>query len=95
MITIIAMFEVKPECTDAFKELAAPCIEASRKEEGNASYNFYTGKEDKNKFFFVEVWKDENAIVEHNNSAHFQAFAGAFMPMVAKAPLIEQTVSVL
>ena len=39
MITIIAMFEIKPECVDAFKELAAPCIEASRLEEGNESYN--------------------------------------------------------
>lgn len=34
MITIIAMFELKPECVDTFKGLAAECIEASRKEEG-------------------------------------------------------------
>lgn len=95
MITIIAMFDVKPECAEAFRELAAPCIEASRKEEGNVSYSFYTGKDDKNKFFFVEVWKDESAIAEHNASAHFQSFAGAFMPLTAKAPVIEQTVSVL
>lgn len=92
MITIIAMFETKPECADAFKALAAPCIEASRKEEGNVSYGFYTGKEDKTKFFFVEVWKDEAAIAMHNASAHFQAFAGAFMPLLAKDPVIEQTV---
>lgn len=92
MITIIAMFELKPECVDTFKALAAECIEASRKEEGNVSYNFYTGKEDKNKYFFVEVWKDDYAIAAHNASAHFQKFAGAFMPMLAKAPVIEQTV---
>lgn len=92
MITIIAMFELKPECVDNFKSLAAECIEASRKEEGNVSYNFYTGKEDKNKFFFVEVWKDDEAIETHNASEHFQKFVGAFMPMLAKAPVIEQTV---
>ena len=44
MITIIAIFELKPECVETFKGLAAECIEASRKEEGNVSYNFYTGK---------------------------------------------------
>lgn len=92
MITIIAMFELKPECVDTFKGLAAECIEASRKEEGNVDYRFYAGKEDKNKYFFVEVWKDEEAITIHNASAHFQKFAGAFMPMLAKDPVIEQAV---
>ena len=51
--------ETKPECAEAFRALAAPCVEASRKEAGNVSYGLYTGKEDGNKFFFVEVWKDE------------------------------------
>ena len=92
MITIIAMFELKPECVDTFKGLAAECIDASRKEEGNVDYKFYEGKEDKNKYFFVEVWKDEDAITTHNASAHFQKFAGAFMPMLAKDPVIEQTI---
>ena len=68
LITIIAIFELKPECVETFKGLAAECIEASRKEEGNVSYNFYTGKEDKNKYFFVEVWKD--AIGTACNSGH-------------------------
>lgn len=92
MITIIAMFELKPECVAEFKALAAECIEASRAEAGNADYKFFEGKEDKNKYFFVEVWKDEKAIEEHNASAHFRKFAGAFVPMLAKAPVIEQTV---
>lgn len=94
MITIIAMFELKPECIDTFKGLAAECIEASRKEEGNVDYRFYTGKDDKNKYFFVEVWKDEDAIKAHNASTHFQKFASAFMPMLDKAPVIEQVVEV-
>lgn len=92
LITIIAIFELKPECVETFKGLAAECIEASRKEEGNVSYNIYTGKEDKNKYFFVEVWKDDEAIATHNASAHFRKFAGAFMPMLAKEPVIEQIV---
>ena len=92
MITIIAMFETKPECSGDFLALAMPCVEASRKEAGNVSYGLYTGKEDKNKYFFVEVWKDEAAITSHNASEHFQKFAGAFMPLLSKPPVIEQAV---
>ena len=92
MITIIAMFETKPESSEAFRNLAAPCVEASRKESGNVSYGLYTGKDDAKKYFFVEVWKDEAAIATHNASEHFQKFAGAFMPLLAKEPIIEQTV---
>ena len=95
MITIIAMFETKPECIEDFCKLAAPCVEASRREDGNVSYSLYNGKEDKNKYFFVEVWKDEEAIAAHNASAHFQDFGGAFMPLLAKPPVIEQMLDIL
>ena len=93
MITIIAMFETKPECAEAFHKLAVPCVEASSKEEGNVSYGLYAGKENASKFFFVECWKDEEAIATHNASAHFQSCANAFMPLLAKAPIIEQAVA--
>ena len=89
MITIIAKFETKPECAEAFREIAAPCVEASRKEEGNVSYNLYAGKEDKNRFFFIEVWKDEEAIAFHNTTDHFKAFAGAFPPLITGTPAVE------
>ena len=95
MITIVALFETKPECAEEFKKLAEPCIEASRKEEGNVSYGFYSGKEDGNKYVFIEVWKNEDAILTHNASEHFQRFAGAFMPLLAKAPVIEQVVEAI
>ena len=94
MITIIATFNVKNECTAKFEELAKECIAASRKEEGNVDYHLYTGKEDKTKFFFVEVWKDEQAIDTHNASAHFTKFVKEFGALVSSDPVIEQTVMV-
>ena len=94
MITIIASFQVKPECVDEFKAMATECVEASRKEEGNSSYHLYTGLTDKTKFFFVENWKDAKAIEEHNASAHFQKFAGTFSPLISEAPVIEQTTEI-
>ena len=92
MITIIASFNVKPECVEAFHAMAMECVAASRKEDGNSSYHLYTGKNDNTKFFFVENWKDDNAIQLHNASEHFMKFAGAFMPLVTEAPIIAQTI---
>lgn len=94
MITIIATFNVKKDCVNEFETLAKECIAASRKEEGNVDYHLYTGKEDKTKFFFVEVWKDEKAIDDHNASEHFRKFLGAFGSHVSSDPVIEQTVLV-
>ncbi len=94
MITIIATFNVNEDCANKFESLAKECIVASRKEEGNVDYHLYTGKEDKTKFFFVEVWNDDEAINTHNASEHFQKFVGAFGDLVSSAPVIEQTVMV-
>ena len=38
MITVIAEFKVKPECTDKFIRLAAECTRDTKKEAGNLSY---------------------------------------------------------
>ena len=94
MVTIIATFNVKEDCVSKFEILAKECIVASRKEAGNVDYHLYTGKEDKTKYFFVEVWKDDEAIATHNASAHFQKFVGEFGDRVSAAPVIEQTVMV-
>ena len=90
MITIVALFDLKPECKDAFLRLAAECLEGSRAEEGNVDYNLYVSKNDPNRYFFIEVWKDEEAVEKHNASAHFQKFAGSFGPYAAGDPIIEQ-----
>ena len=94
MITIIASFRVKPECAEAFKAMSAECVAESRKEEGNSSYHLYTGLTDKTKFFFVENWKDAQAIEQHNASEHFQKFAGTFSPLVSEPPVIEQAAEI-
>ncbi|MBQ9031453.1 MAG: antibiotic biosynthesis monooxygenase [Parasporobacterium sp.] len=89
MITIIASFELKPECVETFKELAAECIEGSRREEGNADYNLYVSKTSSTRFFFIENWKDEKAIELHNATPHFQKFSEGFGPLLAGEPTVE------
>lgn len=72
-IKIVALVTVKPEYTETlvaqFKEL----VKASRAEEGNISYDLHQEIGKPNRFVFVENWKSQAAIDEHNASAHFQA----------------------
>ena len=47
---------------------------ASRAEEGNISYDLHQEIGKPNRFVFVESWKSQAAIDEHNASEHFQNF---------------------
>ena len=89
MITIIASFELKPECVEEFLAQAEECIAGSRSEEGNVDYNLYVSRENSCKYFFIENWKDEEAIKFHNSTPHFQKFSAAFAPMLAGNPSVE------
>ena len=83
MITIVAQCVIHKESVDAFLKSTKPLLEASKKEAGNISYDLYADLSSSEKFTFIEVWKDQNAIDEHNASAHFNAFVAAAGPLFA------------
>jgi quinol monooxygenase YgiN len=83
MITIVAKCQVKPETGDDIIKLALDLVTASRKEEGNISYDFYADVSDSHRFTFIEVWKDQEAINSHNKTAHFQNFVAKAAPLFA------------
>mgnify|MGYP003623293977 FL=1 len=76
-LVIVAHVAVQPE----FAEMLAPefeaVVEATRKEEGNISYDLYVDVNDPNRLTFVEVWQSQQAIDSHNASDHFRTFAKA------------------
>ncbi|MDR3312970.1 MAG: antibiotic biosynthesis monooxygenase [Oscillospiraceae bacterium] len=71
MITIVAKNIVKPGEAEAFKRTVQPLIAASQAEAGCIAYNLYEDVTDPNTLTFIEQWRDEAAIAEHNASAHF------------------------
>lgn len=83
MISIIAKCQGKPEMVDDLTKLALDLVIASRKEEGNISYNFYADINDPSRFTFIEVWKDQEAIDIHNETPHFQDFVAKAGPLFA------------
>ena len=94
MITIVASFVLKTECIEAFKKAAEEVIKGSRSEEGNVDYTLYQDISDPNNFFFIENWKDENAIAFHNATEHFKKFTEAYPPMLAKELTAHQMIRV-
>ena len=72
MIKIVSKNPVKEENKKEFIETAKELIEKSRKENGCISYSLYESLDGKY-LSFIEEWKDEKAIENHNNSEHFKA----------------------
>ena len=71
-IQIVALVTVKPEYTEALAAQFKELVKASRAEEGNISYDLHQEIGKPNRFVFVESWKSQAAIDEHNASEHFQ-----------------------
>ena len=72
MIKIIAKNPVSSENKVKFIETAKELIEKSRKESGCISYNLFESVDGKY-LTFIEEWKNEKAIEDHNNSDHFKS----------------------
>lgn len=94
MITVIAEFDVKSECTEEFIRLAAECTRNTKKEAGNLAYKVYQGRADESKFTFIEEWANDVAIEKHNNMPHFSAFIDAIKPILNNEPSIKQIIRV-
>ncbi|MGN0182720.1 MAG: putative quinol monooxygenase [Candidatus Ornithomonoglobus sp.] len=94
MITIVANFDVKPDCVDKFIRLAADCTRNTRKENGNLSYKVFQARNDKAKFTFIEEWLNDVAIDKHNEMPHFKLFLDQIAPLINGEPAIEQIMNV-
>ena len=70
-IQIVALVTVKPEYTEALAAQFKELVKASRAEEGNISYDLHQEIGKPNRFVFVESWKSQAAIDEHNASETF------------------------
>ena len=55
-------------------EMAAPCVEATRKENGCLRYELFVSSEDDVTLQFVEEWADLDALRAHVKMPHLAAF---------------------
>jgi quinol monooxygenase YgiN len=84
-IVITAYLDIKTDKIAKFLTDVQEVITKSKAEEGNVSYNLFTDPKEKNKFVFIEEWKDQSAIDIHFATEHFKKF-NTLMEEVAAAP---------
>ncbi|WP_427814871.1 putative quinol monooxygenase (plasmid) [Enterococcus sp. 22-H-5-01] len=73
MKTINATVYVQPGKENTFLELAADLTANTLQEAGNLRFDLYKGTT-LNTFVFIEVYQDQEAIIAHRDSEHFQKF---------------------
>jgi len=86
MFVIHANITIKPDKVEAFLVEAEGLVSASQAEPGCIRYTLMRDLHQAHLFTMVEEWKDEQAVQEHNQSAHFQKFVKD-MQEFAAAPL--------
>jgi quinol monooxygenase YgiN len=74
-LTIIATLKANPEFKDELWNAVLEVVKGTRTETGNISYNVYVDTTDPLQWTFIENWKSQAAINDHNTSEHFRTFA--------------------
>jgi quinol monooxygenase YgiN len=87
---IVARLAVKEGQENAFIEVAAKLVNATRSEEGNLFYSLYQSPLNAAEFIFYEEYKDDAAFQTHASSAHFAAFAEGIKDLTAGDLIVDE-----
>jgi quinol monooxygenase YgiN len=87
---IVARLTVKEGQENAFLEIAAKLVDATRNEEGNLFYSVYQSPLNAADFIFYEEYKDESAFKTHSSSAHFAAFVESIKDLTAGDLVVDE-----
>ena len=83
-IRIVAELDIKPGQRETLMPVLEKLVAGSRAEAGNRMYDLTENRDNPNHLFVIETWASEQAIAEHNATAHFQAFVAAIEGKVNK-----------
>ncbi|MCC3701250.1 putative quinol monooxygenase [Rouxiella badensis] len=73
-IRIVAPLTVKPEFIEEVTTALLAVVSASREELGCLQYDLHREIDNPNNFVFYERWRSDEAIAQHEQSAHFKHF---------------------
>ncbi len=83
IVRSIAVY-VKEECIEDFIRITKENHEMSIKEPGILRFDVLKSYSDKNKFMLYEVYKTEEAVDAHKETAHYEKWKEAVDSMMAK-----------
>ena len=76
-LKIVAKIILKEEFRKEIETVLHTVVDGTRKEEGNVSYDLHQDVKNPLEYTLIEVWKSQDAIDLHNETAHFKAFVAA------------------
>ena len=72
-IIMCARFQAKKEKLEELKERLLEMVELTSKEEGNLFYNLHVDNMDSTIFYFLEGWKNAEALASHDQTPYVRA----------------------
>ncbi len=87
-IKVVAQMVAKPGKRDDLKEALLALIEPTRQEQPCQEYELFTDPKNDHTFVFVETWSSQEALDEHLQTPHLQAFFSVAEDLLEEEPLI-------
>ena len=87
MIILHVTIQVKPEHVAEFLDVVRYDAEHSERDEpGCLRFDVIRDRDDSNRFYFYEVYRDEAALEAHRQTPHFKLYAEKSQPWLAAPP---------
>lgn len=84
-LVVTAFWEARPEEVDSLVDIIKRFLPQAQKEAGVQAFQIHQSLTEPAKFFFYEVFKDEDAFAAHQQTEHFKTLiAGQAVPKLAK-----------
>lgn len=84
MLIVHVHVHVKPEFIDAFKQATAENARNSVKEPGIARFDVIQRADDPARFILVEVYRSQQATLDHKETTHYQVWRDTVAGMMAE-----------
>ncbi len=84
MLVLVVSIDVLPEHTDEFIAATLENARGSRTEPGNLRFDVLRAEDDPNHFTLYEVYASDEALAAHRESPHYQRWAAAAVPWMAR-----------
>ena len=84
-LVVTAFWEAKPDEVDAVQSIVRQFLPQAQREPGVKAFQIHQSTSEPHKFFFYEVFKDEAAFADHQQTDHFKTLiVGQAVPKLAK-----------
>jgi quinol monooxygenase YgiN len=84
-LVVTAFWEARPEEADTVADIVREFLPQAQRESGVHAFQIHRSTTEPTKFFFYEVFRDEAAFADHQQTDHFKTLIlGKAVPKLAK-----------